>query len=123
MRDGVLPVSEGTQSRGLPEIASELDRLRRTLDRGLIGPGMGGGAVDTVRAVLDKHFRANGRWPGFLDICTNPFFDVYDWHVRNRLPIQMIMDEQRVAIQFMFTQLVVRWENPNADYIGIPYDR
>lgn len=51
------------------------------------------------------------------------FHDVYDWHVRQQQQIQITrIAEQRLAIQFMFTQLVLRWEN-GSNYVGTPFDR
>ena len=51
------------------------------------------------------------------------FYDVYGWHVRNQQQINISrIGEQRMAIQFMFTQLVLRIEN-ESNYIGTPYDR
>ena len=122
MRDVLLAGSQDGQRRALSEIATELRLLGGTLDRGLSGPALNGGAIDLVEAVLDKYFRANGRWPGFVDIGTNAFYDVYDWHLRQRQPIHIIrLAEQRWAIQFRFTQLVLRWELPDQNHVGIPY--
>ncbi len=51
------------------------------------------------------------------------FFDVYDWHVRMQQQIQISrLADQRMAIQFMFTQLILRWENAES-YVSQAYDR
>ena len=58
-----------------------------------------------------------------MEIGTSLFYDVYDWHVRHAQQIQIIrLADQRFAIQFMFTQLIVRWEQ-DANYLGTPFDR
>ena len=51
------------------------------------------------------------------------FYTIYDWHVKHQQQINIIrVGEQRMAIQYMFTQLILRWEQDPA-YIGIPFDR
>ena len=42
-----------------------------------------------------------------MEIGVDVFYDVYDWHVRHQQQIQITrIAEQRLAIQFMFTQLI-----------------
>ena len=61
--------------------------------------------------------------PGFHGGRDQPFYYVYDWHVRHAQQIQITrISDQRFAIQFMFTQLIVRWEQ-DANYVGVPFDR
>ena len=44
--------------------------------------------------------------------------DVYDWHVRHQQPIQLTrITDQRMAIRFMFTQLILRHEQDPA-FVG-----
>ena len=90
---------------------------------GLIGPGLNAGFISDIRDRLTIHLRSSGKFPDFMEIGTDPFYDVYDWHVRNGQQIQIIrLSDQRFAIQFMFTQLVVRWEQDRR-FLGQPYDR
>ena len=107
----------------LGEIRKELAKIDRTLDSGLSGPGLNAGFIGDIREKFTIHLRSTGKFPDLMEIGTNPFYDVYDWHVRHNLPIQIIrISEQRFAIQFMFTQLIVRWEQ-DPRYLGQPYDR
>ena len=122
MRGVQLPAPAGLQRSAPIDLADELRKLRLTLEHGLSGPGLSDGAIGKVRAVLNSYYKATGRWPGFLDIGISPFYDVYDWHVRRQQPIRIIrLAEQRFGIQFMFTQLIVRWEVPDPNYVGVPY--
>jgi hypothetical protein len=67
--------------------------------------------------------RATTKFPDYCDIGLKVFYDIYDWHIRNRQQIVISRQpDNRYAIQFMFTTLILRNEqDPN--FIGIPYDR
>jgi hypothetical protein len=105
------------------QLNQSLQRLQTTLDTGLRGPNLDAGFIGTIRARLTLHLRQSGKFPDFMEIGINPFYDVYDWHVKYSQQIQIIrIAEQRFAIQFMFTQLIVRWEQ-DANYLGVPFDR
>ncbi len=79
------------------------------------------GPIATLRRNFDQFIRANGKFPDFCDVGTSVFYDVYDWHVRNRQQIIVTRQESRYTIQFMFTTLLLRYEN-DANYVGFPYD-
>jgi hypothetical protein len=115
---------DDSQMRGvLTSIQKELDTINSTLEAGLSGPGLSSGAISRIRERLTLHLRAAGKFPEFLEIGTSLFYDVYDWHVRHAQQIQITrIADQRFAIQFMFTQLIVRWEQ-DANYLGTPFDR
>jgi hypothetical protein len=120
--------SQGGQDDGqtravLTRIQQELDTINSTLEAGLRGPGLSAGTIGRIRERLTLHLRSAGKFPEFLEIGTSLFYDVYDWHVRHAQQIQIIrLADQRFAIQFMFTQLIVRWEQ-DANYLGTPFDR
>lgn len=120
--------SQGSQDDGqtravLTRIQQELDALNSTLEAGLRGPSLGAGAIGRIRERLTLHLRSAGKFPEFMEVGTNLFYDVYDWHVRHGQQIQITrLADQRFAIQFMFTQLIVRWEQ-DANYLGTPFDR
>lgn len=104
-------------------IRKELSTMQSTLDQGLRGPGLGAGFIAEIRDRLTIHWRSAGKFPDFMEIGTDPFYDVYDWHVRHAQQIQIVrLAEQRFAIQFMFTQLIVRHE-VDRRFLGQPFDR
>jgi len=104
-------------------IRKELSNMQSTLDQGLRGPGLGTGFISDIRDRLTVHWRSAGKFPDFMEIGTDPFYDVYDWHVRHAQQIQIVrLAEQRFAIQFMFTQLIVRHEMDRR-FLGQPFDR
>lgn len=73
--------------------------------------------------MIEKYTKTSGKFPEYCDIGLGVFHDIYDWHARNQQQIQIArIADQRPAIQFMFTQLVLRWEN-DVNYVGTPFDR
>ena len=109
--------------QGLSGIDSSIDELKNTVDSGLRGNSMNSGGVVLVKNELLRYLKQSGKFPEYIDIGVNIFFDVYDWHVRHQQQIQISrLADQRMAIQFMFTQLLLRWENTE-NYVSQAYDR
>ena len=108
---------------GLNKIDTSVDEFKGSVDQGLRGNSMNFGGVGSVKNELQRYLKTSGKFPEYVDIGVAVFFDVYDWHVRQQQQIQITrMADQRMAIQFMFTQLVLRWEN-DSNYVGTPFDR
>ena len=121
--DGAESQSDAGVQMQLGQIQKVLSNINGSLDAGLRGPGLNAGFIGEIRERFTIHLRSSGKFPDFMEIGVSPFYDVYDWHVRHNQQIQIIrIAEQRFAIQFMFTQLVVRWEQ-DPRYLGQPYDR
>ena len=114
---------EGT-ARAVGQVTDALKSINGTLDLGLIGPNLAAsGFMYDIRAKFTTHVRAAGKFPDFLEIGLDVFYAVYDWHVKHNQQIQITrIAEQRFAIQWMFTQLILRWEQ-DTKYIGVPFDR
>jgi hypothetical protein len=108
---------------GLDSVESSIDEVKQALDQGLRGNSMNYGGVGVVKTRIQDYAKTSGRFPEYCDIGLAVFYDVYDWHVRYQQQIQISrIADQRMAIQFMFTQLVLRWEN-DVNYVGTPFDR
>ena len=108
---------------GFKAIEDKLEDLQNSIDQGLRGNSMNFGLVGQVKTVLEKYAKVSGKFPEYCEVGLSVFHDIYDWHVRHQQPIQVTrIAEQRIAIQFMFTQLILRWEIDN-NYVGSPYDR
>lgn len=115
--------SDAGMRAALTEIENQLKTINTTLEKGLVGPGLDGGAIGVVRSRFTTHLRSAGKFPDFMEIGSAIFYDVYDWHVRHGQQIQITrIADQRFAIQFMFTQLILRWEQ-DSSYLGVPFDR
>ena len=102
---------------------THLIAIRDNLGDGLIGPLVEGrGSIPELRKRFKVHLKAAGKFPEFCDIGILCFYEVYDWHVRHMQQLVITrVAENRMAIQFMFTQLVLRWEQ-DEKYLGQPYD-
>lgn len=106
---------------GFKNLEDALESLKNSTDQGLRGNSMNFGNVGQVRATIEKYAKASGKFPEYLDIGLGVFYDVYDWHIRHNQQVQVArINDQRIMILFMFTQLVVRWEN-DSNYVGVPY--
>ena len=108
---------------GLANIRSQLEELNRLVSQGLVAGSLSVGVVGNVRSRIEQYLKTSGKFPEFCDVGTTVFFEIYDWHVKHQQQIQMTrLADQRLMIQFMFTQLILRWEN-EAGYLGTPYDK
>lgn len=106
--------------RALRDINQELQRLGGVLAS---ESRVTGGFLSQIRERFTVHLRAAGKFPDFMEIGTDPFYEVYDWHIRHQQQIQITrISEQRFAIQWMFTQLIVRFE-VEPKFLGVPFDR
>jgi hypothetical protein len=106
---------------GLSSVKDALKDLQVSMDQGLRGSSMSFGNVGQVRSTIEKFAKTSGKFPEFLDIGLGVFYDIYDWHVRHNQQIQVSrVSDNRIMIIFMFTQLIMRWEN-DSNYIGVPY--
>ena len=108
----------------LNRINTTLDEIKDSLDAGLRGNTMSYGSLGVIKQRLELWVKTTGRFPEFWDVGISVFLEIYDWHIREKQPIQITrVSEQRMAIQWLFTQYVLRWEN-DQNYIGPqPYDR
>jgi hypothetical protein len=101
-----------------------------TIDQNLNGLGaafktntLAYGHVPKLREAYTLYWKSHSKFPEFCEVGTDVFYDIYDWHIKNRLtaPVSRIADG-RMAITFMYTQLLVRVDQ-TPGYIGIPFDR
>jgi hypothetical protein len=108
---------------GFKLLEDKFTELKASVDQGLRGNSMNFGNMSRVREVIEKYTKASGKFPEYCDIGLGVFYDVYDWHVRNQQQIQIArIADQRMVIQFMFTQLIVRWES-ESNFVGVPFER
>ncbi|HYU79438.1 MAG TPA: hypothetical protein VEK56_10670 [Vicinamibacterales bacterium] len=120
---GLPPAIEeqSADREGQREIQRAIQNVEGVLHRAFDTVSLSMGPIATLRRNFDQFIRANGKFPDFCDVGTSVFYDVYDWHVRNRQQIIVTRQESRYTIQFMFTTLLLRYEN-DANYVGFPYD-
>jgi hypothetical protein len=116
----LIPAGGGGQQvpeRAVEEVASAVRDVRHAIEQ-----QQDFHEIVPVRLRITDFLRSQMKFPDFLDIGTDVWYTMYDWHVRNVQPIVMNRDPQgRYTIQFMSTTLVLRPDLvPN--YIGTPYD-
>jgi hypothetical protein len=111
------------EREALRQIEQAIESLDNTLDRGFNSVPISQGFIAALRKNFDQFIRGNGKFPDFCEVGLACFYQVYDWHVRNRQQIIATRQvDNRYTIQFMFTTLILRFENePN--FVGIPYDK
>lgn len=115
--------AQQSSDRELREVATSVSSLRTSLTRALEGPSLSFGPVMRLRQTMEQFLRANGKFPDYIDIGSGVFFDMYDWHVRNRQQLVITRGtDNRYTMQFMFTTLVLRHETETA-FIGHAYDK
>ncbi len=103
--------------RVLDDMITALKDIRRSIDA-----QQDFHEIAPVRLRIVDFLRSQMKMPDFLDVGTDLWFVVYDWHVRNVQPIVGGRDATgRQTMMFMQTMLVLRPDLvPN--YIGTPYD-
>jgi len=109
-------------AEALRGILRELQEMREALDHALRSNSLTIGTLIPIRRAFEQFLRANTKYPDYCEIGHGVFTELYDWHVKQRQPIEVQRVEGRMAIRFMFTWMLLRPEqDPN--FVGIPYDR
>jgi hypothetical protein len=79
--------------------------------------------VTRLREQMLEFMKGTNKWPDFIDVGPNPWFAIYDWHVRFRIqPAVVRLPDNRYGITFMFTTLVLR-PDQTPSYVGLGYDK
>ena len=78
--------------------------------------------IAAVRDPLRTFLRANGKFPDFIEVGSDVWQQVYDWHVRFQQPIALGRTvEGRYTILLLATNVVMRPDMAPA-FIGVGYD-
>src|SRR5688572_11242072 len=78
--------------------------------------------LDAVRQQTRTFLRANGKFPDFLEVGSDVWQRVYDWHVRFQQPINLGRTaDGRYSILLLATTLVMR-PDMEPGFIGLGYD-
>ena len=110
-------------ARRLDEMITQFEAIVAELRQANSGCSTGTCAtVGRIREAMSVFLRANAKFPDVLEVGPGVFYDVYDWHIRNRLPVSSARaTDGRYALGFMFTRLLLR-PDAQPDYLGAPYD-
>jgi len=120
-----VPAQE-VDNAALRRIAEKTTEIDQTLD-GLSGAvrsnSLAFGYVPRIREAYTTYWKIHGKFPDFCEVGVNLFYDIYDWHIKNRQPIPVTRRaDGSTSITFMYTELLVRVDQA-PDYLGIPFDR
>ena len=78
--------------------------------------------IEPVREPIKAFLRQTGKYPDFIEVGTDIWHQVYDWHVRYQQPLTVTRGpEARYTILLYSTQVIMRTELAAA-YIGQAYD-
>ena len=117
---------QDVDNAALRRIADRMDSMSggvANLSSALRSNSVAFGFIPKLREVYTLFWRTNGKFPEFVEVGTDVFYDIYDYHVKQRLPIPVNrLNDGRMTITFMYTQLLVRIDQAGT-YIGVPFDR
>ena len=117
------PEQDREQLAILKEMKDEVAQLQSSFDRAFNTLSLSVGPIVQLRKVYEQFLRSNGKFPDFCEIGAQVFYDVYDWHIRNRQQIVVMRQpDNRYTIQFMMTTLILKFEN-EVGFIGYPFDK
>ena len=78
--------------------------------------------IELVRDQIKTFLRQTGKYPDYIEVGTDVWHQVYDWHVRYQQPLTVTRGpEARYAILLYSTQVIMRTELA-ASYVGQGYD-
>ena len=78
--------------------------------------------IELVRDQIKTFLRQAGKYPDYIEVGTDIWHQVYDWHVRYQQPMTVTRNaEGRYMILLFSTQVIMRTELV-ASYLGQGYD-
>ena len=125
--DAPSPASDGG---GLQDNSAELGRIAdqlRSIEAELrnqrdTSVNQRSDAVEALRRAMRPHFRANRRFPVYIEVGLGIWIGVYDWHVGTRQPLAVSeLPDGRYTLRLMQTTLILRPDVEDG-YISTPFD-
>jgi hypothetical protein len=113
---------ELVSAQALRDISETMAEIRRLMRDAFIGPSVTNGPLVEIRRQFATFLKANQKYPDYCEIGPAIFTDLYDWHVRYQQPLELSRVDNRTAIRFMFTWMILRPEQGD-NFVGIPFDR
>jgi hypothetical protein len=113
---------ELVSAQALRDISETMADIQRLMRDAFIGPSVANGPLVEIRRQFATFLKANQKYPDYCEIGPGIFTDLYDWHVRYQQPLEISRVDNRTAIRFMFTWMILRPEQADL-FVGIPFDR
>jgi hypothetical protein len=102
---------------GSDKIATSIDKLRDELRNEQLFT-----EITAIREAQKTFLRVNLKFPDYIDVGSDIWFAVYDWHVRWQQPLTIGRDPlNRYTIVLNQTAVVLRPDSVGS-YVGIAYD-
>jgi hypothetical protein len=103
--------------RGMRDMAQAVEELRKMLDAQHSFSEIAG-----IRQRQTEHLRTSGKLPDAMEVGSQVWWNVYDWHIRHQQPATIGRDAGgRYTIVLVQTTLILRPEMAPG-FIGQPYD-
>ena len=121
------------EARGEAAIQGNSDRVNVTIDTSAITSAITAlrtdikrqdtfWEIELVRDQIKTFLRQTGKYPDYIEVGTDIWHQVYDWHVRYQQPMTLARNaDGRYTILLFSTQVIMRTELA-ASYLGQPYD-
>jgi hypothetical protein len=113
LRPAAAPAANEINPRDLSDIRDALRDLRHLTP------------LSEVTQIQEKQhvfFKANQKFPNYIEIGLTVWERLTMWHLENRLPLRAVRTpEGRMEMDFLFTTLVLKPDIADV-MIGIPYD-
>ena len=78
--------------------------------------------IEPVRNAQRQHLQITSKLPDFIDVGSEVWFRLHDWHIRWQQPLVLGRDAAgRYTLVFMQTLVILRLDQQSG-YIGVPYD-
>ena len=78
--------------------------------------------IAPIRAAQKTYMRSNGKLPDFIEVGSDVWFQVYDWHVRWQHPLEQGRDAQGRLTMAMNNTLIILRPDALGNFVGLPYD-
>jgi hypothetical protein len=111
--------AEAAQRESSGETARAVEGVRALLERHLEKPFV---ELAEIRQQQRIFLKASHKFPDFIEIGVDVWDRLYDWHIRNQLPLNVVRrDDGRYTMLFMFTTLVLRPDQADG-YVSFGFD-
>ena len=114
---------QGSDSAALEKIEQAVLSIRAELEKHRqTARNHDSDAVHALRNAMRPHFRANRRFPLYIEVGWGIWIDVYDWHVGTQQPLAVSqLPDGRYTLRLMQTTLILRPDVEDS-YISTPFD-
>ena len=111
------PAGQPASEKSVEDVAAAIDKLRSELQKQQTF-----WELEPVRQQQKTFLRATSKLPDYLEVGTDIWQQVYDWHVRYQQPMTITRDNQgRLTIMVMSTTVIMRTDL-TPSYVGLAYD-